>query len=130
MASKAGIFLAGAGTAFLILGTGFGSGLFVANSVLGEPASHQARVSSPAPPAPVRVILRPRRKRRSLRNLPPNRRPPRQNLLNLRSRRYNRSRSRTSKRLLRNRWLRWTYEKPRLKKRNDVSGTLNAKQNG
>ncbi|WP_166294258.1 hypothetical protein [Bradyrhizobium sp. 2S1] len=57
MASKAGIFLAGVGTTFLILGAGFGSGLVVANSVLGEPASHQARVSSPAPPASGRVIL-------------------------------------------------------------------------
>jgi hypothetical protein len=55
MASKATIFFAGVGTTFLILGTGFGSGLFMANSALKQPnASISARGEMPNP---IRVVL-------------------------------------------------------------------------
>ncbi|MBA2397455.1 MAG: hypothetical protein H0V72_01905 [Bradyrhizobium sp.] len=57
MASNARIFFAGAGTTFVILGAGFGGGLFMANSALREPVGSHARVSSSEPPGPVRVIL-------------------------------------------------------------------------
>jgi outer membrane biosynthesis protein TonB len=57
MASNAGIFFAGVGTTFVILGAGFGAGLFMAKSALQDPTNYQARVTSPEPPAPVRVIL-------------------------------------------------------------------------
>jgi outer membrane biosynthesis protein TonB len=54
MVSSARIFFAGVGTTFVILGAGFGGGLFMANSALKEP-THQARAAEP--PSPVRVIL-------------------------------------------------------------------------
>ena len=54
MVSRARIFFAGVGTTFVILGAGFGGGLFMANSALKEP-THQARAAEP--PSPVRVIL-------------------------------------------------------------------------
>ena len=56
MASNATIFFAGVGTTFIILGAGFGSGLFMANSALKEPASVQARAKEEVP-APIRVVL-------------------------------------------------------------------------
>ncbi|MCS3758664.1 hypothetical protein [Bradyrhizobium centrosematis] len=56
MASNATIFFAGVGTTFVILGAGFGSGLFMANSALKDPVSFQAR-SKEDVPAPIRVIL-------------------------------------------------------------------------
>ncbi|HMF66664.1 MAG TPA: hypothetical protein VK602_03545 [Phyllobacterium sp.] len=56
MASNAGIFLAGVGTTFIILGAGFGGGLMMATSALKEPTGYQKHVST-EPPSPVRVIL-------------------------------------------------------------------------
>jgi type IV secretory pathway VirB10-like protein len=56
MASNAGIFFAGVGTTFIILGAGFGGGLMMATSALKEPAGYQNRASA-EPPSPVRVIL-------------------------------------------------------------------------
>ena len=56
MASNAGIFLAGAGTTFIILGAGFGGGLMMATSALKEPTEHRNHASA-EPPSPVRVIL-------------------------------------------------------------------------
>jgi len=53
--SSARIFFAGVGTTFLILGVGFGGGLFMANSALKEPAyQSKSRVEQVAP---VRVVL-------------------------------------------------------------------------
>lgn len=57
MATKAGIFFAGVGTTFVILGAGFGGGLLMANSALQESPTYQARVAPSAAPLPVRVIL-------------------------------------------------------------------------
>jgi hypothetical protein len=56
MASKAGVFFAGVGTTFIILGAGFGGGLMMATSGLKEPTGFQNRASA-GPPSPVRVIL-------------------------------------------------------------------------
>jgi hypothetical protein len=56
MATNARIFFAGVGTAFIILGIGFGGGLFMANSALKEPAGYRARAAA-EPPSPVRVVL-------------------------------------------------------------------------
>lgn len=56
MASNAGIFLAGVGTTFIILGAGFGGGLMMATSALKEPTGYQKHVST-EPLSPVRVIL-------------------------------------------------------------------------
>lgn len=56
MASNAGIFFAGVGTTFIILGAGFGGGLMMATSVLKEPVGYQKRTSDEPPPA-ARVIL-------------------------------------------------------------------------
>src|SRR5215213_1712615 len=56
MASNAGIFFAGVGTTFIILGAGFGGGLMMATSALKEPTGYQNRASA-EPPSPVRVIL-------------------------------------------------------------------------
>jgi hypothetical protein len=56
MASKAGVFFAGVGTTFIILGAGFGGGLMMATSALVEPTGFQNRASA-GPPSPVRVIL-------------------------------------------------------------------------
>jgi type IV secretory pathway VirB10-like protein len=56
MASNAGIFFAGVGTTFIILGAGFGGGLMMATSALKEPTENQNRVSA-KPPSPARVIL-------------------------------------------------------------------------
>jgi outer membrane biosynthesis protein TonB len=56
MASKAGIFFAGVGTTFIILGAGFGGGLMMATSALKEPTGYQNRASA-EPPSPARVIL-------------------------------------------------------------------------
>ena len=56
MASNAGIFFAGAGTTFIILGAGFGAGLMMATSALKEPVGYQKHTSD-EPPAPARVIL-------------------------------------------------------------------------
>jgi outer membrane biosynthesis protein TonB len=56
MASKAGVFFAGVGTTFIILGAGFGGGLMMATSALKEPTGFQNRASA-EPPSPVRVIL-------------------------------------------------------------------------
>jgi outer membrane biosynthesis protein TonB len=56
MASKAGVFFAGVGTTFIILGAGFGGGLMMATSALKEPTGFQNRASA-GPPSPVRVIL-------------------------------------------------------------------------
>jgi type IV secretory pathway VirB10-like protein len=56
MASSARIFFAGVGTTFLILGVGFGGGLFMANSALKEPTGYQAKVKAEPSPA-VRVVL-------------------------------------------------------------------------
>lgn len=56
MASNAGIFFAGVGTTFIILGAGFGGGLMMATSALKEPTGYQNHVST-EPPSPVRVIL-------------------------------------------------------------------------
>ena len=56
MASNAGIFFAGVGTTFIILGAGFGGGLMMATSALKEPTEYHNR--GPAePPSPDRVIL-------------------------------------------------------------------------
>ena len=56
MASNAGIFFAGMGTTFIILGAGFGGGLMMATSALKEPTEYQNRAAAePLPPA--RVIL-------------------------------------------------------------------------
>jgi type IV secretory pathway VirB10-like protein len=56
MRSSTRIFFAGVGTTFVILGVGFGGGLFMANSALKEPAGHQAKAKSELP-TPARVIL-------------------------------------------------------------------------
>src|SRR5215213_3700312 len=56
MASNAGIFLAGVGTTFIILGAGFAGGLMIATSALKEPTEYQNRASA-EPPSPARVIL-------------------------------------------------------------------------
>jgi hypothetical protein len=56
MASNAGIFFAGVGSTFIILGAGFGGGLMMAKSALKEPTGYQSRVSA-EPPSPARVIL-------------------------------------------------------------------------
>jgi hypothetical protein len=56
MASNAGIFFAGVGTTFIILGAGFGGGLMMAKSALNDPSGYQTRASA-EPPSPVRVIL-------------------------------------------------------------------------
>jgi hypothetical protein len=57
MASNAGIFFAGVGTTFIILGAGFGGGLMMATSALKEPVGYQKRTSD-EPPTAARVILR------------------------------------------------------------------------
>ncbi|TWC01317.1 hypothetical protein FBZ93_104596 [Bradyrhizobium macuxiense] len=57
MVSRTGIFFAGVGTTFIVLGAGFGGGLLMANSALNAPAGAQTRVSSPAPAEPARVVL-------------------------------------------------------------------------
>jgi hypothetical protein len=56
MASNAGIFFAGVGTTFIILGAGFGGGVMMANSALDKPAEYQTRASA-EPQSPARVIL-------------------------------------------------------------------------
>jgi type IV secretory pathway VirB10-like protein len=56
MASSAGIFFAGVGSTFIILGAGFGGGLMMAKSALKEPTGYQSRVSA-EPPSPARIIL-------------------------------------------------------------------------
>jgi outer membrane biosynthesis protein TonB len=56
MASNAGIFFAGVGTTFIILGAGFGGGLMMATSALKKPTGYQNRASA-EPPSPARVIL-------------------------------------------------------------------------
>src|SRR5215207_1850433 len=56
MASNAGIFLAGVGTTFIILGAGFAGGLMIATSALKEPTEYQNRASA-EPPSPARVVL-------------------------------------------------------------------------
>jgi type IV secretory pathway VirB10-like protein len=57
MASNAAIFFAGVGTTFLILGAGFGGGMFMATSALQDSKnSYQARASEDLP-APIRVVL-------------------------------------------------------------------------
>ena len=56
MASNAGIFFAGVGTTFIILGAGFGGGLMMATSALKEPVGYQKHTSD-EPPPPARVIL-------------------------------------------------------------------------
>ena len=56
MASSARIFFAGVGTTFLILGVGFGGGLFMANSALKESSGNQAK-SRVEQAVPARVIL-------------------------------------------------------------------------
>lgn len=55
MATSARIFFAGVGTTFVILGLGFGGGLFMANSALKEPTGYQTK--GKAELSPVRVIL-------------------------------------------------------------------------
>ena len=57
MASSARIFFAGVGTTFVILGVGFGGGLFLANSALKEPAGPRARPAAEPSSSSVRVIL-------------------------------------------------------------------------
>src|SRR4051794_32528562 len=57
MASNAGIFFAGVGTTFIILGAGFGGGLMMATSALNEPIEYRNLASAPKPPSPIRVIL-------------------------------------------------------------------------
>jgi hypothetical protein len=57
MASNAAIFFAGVGTTFLIMGAGFGGGMFMATSALQDSKnSCQARASGDLP-APIRVVL-------------------------------------------------------------------------
>jgi hypothetical protein len=56
MASSGSIFFAGVGTTFLILGAGFGSGLFMANSALKDSTGVHSRAKEELP-APIRVIL-------------------------------------------------------------------------
>jgi type IV secretory pathway VirB10-like protein len=56
MASNAGIFLAGVGTTFIILGAGFAGGLMMAASALKEPTGYQKRAPA-EPPSPARIIL-------------------------------------------------------------------------
>ena len=56
MASNAGIFFAGVGTTFIILGAGFGGGLMMATSALNEPVGYQKKTFDEAPP-PARVVL-------------------------------------------------------------------------
>jgi len=56
MASNAGIFFAGMGTTFIILGAGFGGGLMMAKSALNEPMGYR-NASVPEPPSAVRVVL-------------------------------------------------------------------------
>src|SRR4051794_18752147 len=56
MASNAGIFFAGMGTTFIVLGAGFGGGLMMATSALKEPVGYQKPPSNDPPP-PARVIL-------------------------------------------------------------------------
>jgi len=55
MASNAGIFFAGMGTTFIILGAGFGGGLMMAKSALKEPTGYQTHAAEP--PSSARVIL-------------------------------------------------------------------------
>lgn len=57
MASNAGIFFAGVGTTFIILGAGFGGGLMMAKSALNEPNGYRNVASVPEPPSAVRVVL-------------------------------------------------------------------------
>jgi hypothetical protein len=54
--SNARIFFAGVGTTFVILATGFGAGLMIANSALDQPPPYQPPGSA-ARLDPVRVIL-------------------------------------------------------------------------
>ena len=56
MASHAGIFFAGVGTTFIILGAGFGAGIMMATSALKDPVGYQKHTSD-EPPPPARVIL-------------------------------------------------------------------------
>jgi type IV secretory pathway VirB10-like protein len=56
MASNAGIFFAGVGTTFIILGVGFCGGLMMAQSALEEPTGYRSRASSESLP-PARVVL-------------------------------------------------------------------------
>jgi hypothetical protein len=56
MASNAGIFFAGLGTTFVILGAGFGGGLMLATSALKEPSGFQNQTAA-QPQSPARVIL-------------------------------------------------------------------------
>jgi hypothetical protein len=57
MASNAGIFFAGMGTTFIILGAGFGGGLMMAKSALNEPIGYRRLASAPEPPSPARIVL-------------------------------------------------------------------------
>jgi hypothetical protein len=54
--TSAGVFFAGIGTTFVVLGLGFGGGLMMAKSALKEPTGYQARAASETL-VPVRVIL-------------------------------------------------------------------------
>jgi hypothetical protein len=56
MATSTGAYFAGIGTTFVVLATGFGGGLMMANSALKEPGGYQPRAVS-EPLHPVRVIL-------------------------------------------------------------------------
>jgi type IV secretory pathway VirB10-like protein len=56
MASNAGIFFAGVGTTFIILGAGFSGGVMLASSAFDKPAEYQSRASA-EPQSPVRVVL-------------------------------------------------------------------------
>jgi len=57
MASNAGIFFAGMGTTFIILGAGFGGGLMMAKSALNQPIGYRNVASVPEPPSAVRTVL-------------------------------------------------------------------------
>jgi len=57
MASNAGIFFAGVGTTFIILGAGFAGGLMMAKSALNEPIGYRNIASAAEPPPPARVIV-------------------------------------------------------------------------
>src|SRR3954453_23407268 len=59
MASNAGIFFAGMGTTFIVLGAGFRGGLMMAKSALKEPVGYRNVASVPEPSSAVRIVLPP-----------------------------------------------------------------------
>jgi hypothetical protein len=124
MASNAGIFFAGVGTTFIILGAGFGAGIMMATSALKDPVGYQKHTSDEPPPQRESSCPPPQRRRNrgSHRNRPRLRRShhplPRCN----QRRRWNRK--------SKGRWKRSTPRRPNRNNASVASGTQNAKQGG